>query len=88
MTGSRIDWQGWQFHLRWPRQGTVLNRVGHRTPMGFRSVAYEIAMSEMFVPYHDNDPHWFYRACFDMGEYGFGNGAIAAAGANGAVFIL
>ena len=74
MTGSRIDWQGWQFHLRFdPRQGTVLNRIGHRTPMGFRSVAYEIAMSEMFVPYHDNDPHWFYRAYFDMGEYGFGN---------------
>ena len=72
--GSRIDWLGWQFHLRFdPRQGTILNRVGHQTPDGLRSVAYEIAMSEMFVPYHDNDPNWFYRAYFDMGEYGFGN---------------
>ena len=72
--GSLIDWQGWQFRLRFDaRQGTVLNRVGHQSADGFRPVAYEIAMSEMFVPYHDNDPNWFYRAYFDMGEYGFGN---------------
>ena len=74
--GSQIQWQDWQFRLRFdPRQGTVLNRVGHKTPEGFRSVAYEIAMSEMFVPYHDYDENWFYRAYFDMGEYGFGNTA-------------
>ena len=74
--GSQIVWQGWQFRLRFdPRQGTVLNRVGHKSPEGFRSVAYEIAMSEMFVPYHDYDENWFYRAYFDMGEYGFGNTA-------------
>ena len=74
LRGSRIDWQGWQFRLRFDaRQGTVLNRVGHKTEAGLRSVAYEIAMSEMFVPYHDNDPNWFYRAYFDMGEYGLGN---------------
>lgn len=81
--GGQINWQGWQFHLRFdPRQGTVLNRVGHQTPDGFRSVAYEIAMSEMFVPYHDNDEHWFYRAYFDMGEYGFGNTATPLHGAD------
>ncbi len=74
MRGSRIDWQGWQFRLRFDaRQGTVLNRVGHKTDTGLRGVAYEIAMSEMFVPYHDKDPNWFYRAYFDMGEYGLGN---------------
>ena len=74
MHGSLINWQGWQFRLRFDaRQGTVLNRVGHRSAAGLRPVAYEIAMSEMFVPYHDNDPNWFYRAYFDMGEYGFGN---------------
>ena len=88
--GSAIDWQGWHFHLRFdPRQGTVLNRVGHKTADGFRSVAYEIAMSEMFVPYHDNDPNWFYRAYFDMGEYGFGNMATPLKGADcpaGAVY--
>lgn len=74
LRGSRVDWQGWQFRLRFdPRQGTVLNRIGHRTDNGLRSVAYEIAMSEMYVPYHDNDPNWFYRTYFDMGEFGFGN---------------
>lgn len=74
ISGSRIDWQGWQFRLRFdPRQGTILNRVGLKDDEGFRSVAYEVAMSEMFVPYHDSDPNWFYRAYFDMGEYGFGN---------------
>ena len=83
MEGSAIDWQGWHFHLRFdPRQGTILNRVGHKTDAGFREVAYEIAMSEMFVPYHDNDPNWFYRAYFDMGEFGFGNLATALQGAD------
>jgi primary-amine oxidase len=81
--GGQIDWQGWQFWLRFdPRQGTVLNRVGHRTPDGLRSVAYEIAMSEMFVPYHDNNAHWFYRAYYDMGEFGFGNMATPLKGAD------
>ncbi len=83
LQGSQITWQGWQFHLRFdPRQGTILNRVGHLTPNGFRSVAYEIAMSEMFVPYFDTDPHWFYRAYFDMGEYGLGNMATELKGSD------
>ena len=74
ISGSRIDWQGWQFHLRFdPRQGTILNNIGIDSGTGVRPVAYEIAMSEMFVPYQDPDQHWFYRAYFDMGEYGFGN---------------
>ena len=83
VTGGRVDWQGWQFYLRFdPRQGAVLNRVGHLTPEGFRSVAYEIAMSEMFVPYYDTDAHWFYRAYFDMGEYGLGNMATELKGSD------
>jgi primary-amine oxidase len=54
--------------------------VGIVTDEGVRPVAYEIAMSEMFVPYQDPDTHWFYRAYFDMGEYGFGNMATALKG--------
>ena len=74
VSGSQIDWQGWQFHLRFdPRQGTVLNNIGYMNGETFRPIAYEITMSEMFVPYQDPDTHWFYRAYFDMGEYGFGN---------------
>lgn len=81
--GGRVEWQGWQFNLRFDaRQGTVLNRVGHKNADGFRSVAYEVAMSEMFVPYYDNDPNWFYRAYFDMGEFGFGNLATALKGSD------
>ena len=80
---SKVSWQGWQFRLRFDaRQGTILNRVGHVGPDGFRSVAYEIAMSEMFVPYYDNDPNWYYRAYFDMGEYGFGNLSTALRGSD------
>ena len=74
VSGSQIDWQNWRFHLRFdPRQGTILNNVGVVSGNRFRPIAYEIAMSEMFVPYQDPDTHWFYRAYFDMGEYGFGN---------------
>ncbi len=83
IAGSQVDWQNWQFHLRFdPRQGTILNRVGFIQDETFRSIAYEIAMSEMFVPYQDPDPHWFYRAYFDMGEFGFGNMATELKGSD------
>ena len=83
ITGSQVEWQNWQFHLRFdPRQGTILNRVGYIEDEEFRSIAYEIAMSEMFVPYQDPDPHWFYRAYFDMGEFGFGNMATELKGSD------
>ena len=83
IAGSQVDWQNWQFHLRFdPRQGTILNRVGFIEDETFRSIAYEIAMSEMFVPYQDPDPHWFYRAYFDMGEFGFGNMATELKGSD------
>ena len=83
ITGSEVNWQNWQFHLRFdPRQGTILNRVGYVEDEAFRSIAYEIAMSEMFVPYQDPDPHWFYRAYFDMGEFGFGNMATELKGSD------
>jgi primary-amine oxidase len=39
-------------------------------------------MSEMFVPYYDTDAHWFYRAYFDMGEYGLGNMATELKGSD------
>ena len=40
VSGSQIDWQGWQFHLRFdPRQGTVLNNIGYRLRDDFRPIA-------------------------------------------------
>ncbi|MBF2754464.1 MAG: hypothetical protein ISN29_04290 [Gammaproteobacteria bacterium AqS3] len=71
---ERIAWQGWSFHLRFDaRQGTILNNVEMTQPGADpRRIAYEIAMSEMFVPYQDETLHHFYKAYFDMGELGFG----------------
>ena len=72
--GEQIRWQGWQFHLRFDaRRGAIINHAGIETKKGLRPVAYEIGMSEMFVPYQDEQAHWFYRAYFDMSEYGLGN---------------
>ena len=42
------------------------------TARGPRSIAYQIALSEMFVPYMDADPGWYFRSYMDIGEYGFG----------------
>ena len=38
----------------------------------WRSVLYRASLSEMFVPYDDPGPAWFFRNVFDMGEYGAG----------------
>ena len=41
ITGSQINWQDWQFHLRFdPRQGTILNNVGVISDDGFLSLIH------------------------------------------------
>jgi primary-amine oxidase len=71
--GGEVSWQNWSFHLRFDRRvGSVVSLVAFDDGEGPRSIAYQIALSEMFVPYMDADPGWHFRSYMDIGEYGFG----------------
>jgi primary-amine oxidase len=71
--GSRIQWDIWRFHLRAEkRPGVVLSLVNVRDGERWRSVAYQMHLSEVFVPYMDPDSGWYFRTYMDSGEYGFG----------------
>jgi len=72
--GSRIQWDIWRMHLRIDkRPGVVLSLVDVRDGQRWRSVAYQMHLSEVFVPYMDPDKGWYFRTYMDSGEYGFGN---------------
>ena len=74
MEEGRFVWDMWRFHLRADmRPGTVLSMVEARDGARWRSVAYQMHLSEIFVPYMDPDQSWYWRAYMDSGEYGFGN---------------
>jgi len=71
---GRYVWDIWRFHLRADmRPGTVLSMVEARFGTSWRSVAYQMHLSEVFVPYMDPDQSWYFRTYMDSGEYGFGN---------------
>ena len=71
---GRFVWDMWRFHLRVDmRPGTVLSMVEARDGARWRSVAYRMHLSEVFVPYMDPDQAWSWRTFMDSGEYGFGN---------------
>ena len=70
---GRFVWDMWRFHLRADlRPGTVLSMVEARDGVRWRSVAYQMHLSEIFVPYMDPDQSWYWRTYMDSGEYGFG----------------
>lgn len=67
--GSFMEWQKWRFHLRFDRRvGAIVSLVTYDD----RSVMYQGALSEIFVPYQDPDANWFYRTFMDAGEFGMG----------------
>jgi len=69
LEGQFVEWQKWRFHLRFDRRtGPVVSLVTYAG----RPVMYQGTLSEIFVPYQDADPNWFYRTYMDAGEFGFG----------------
>jgi len=67
--GQFVEWQKWRFHVRFDRRtGPVVSLVTYAG----RPVLYQGSLSEIFVPYQDADPNWFYRTYMDSGEFGFG----------------
>ena len=72
--GSSIAWDIWKMRFSYEdRSGIVLNSVQVRDGDRWRSVLYEISLSEVFVPYSDPDEGWYWRTYMDGGEYGFGD---------------
>jgi primary-amine oxidase len=67
---GEITWQNWKFRFRLdPRVGPVVNLVNYVDEGKLRSVLYEGALSEMYVPYQDPDETWNSHVFLDAGEY-------------------
>jgi primary-amine oxidase len=70
---SIVHWDNWDFHIRVDqRVGPVLSLVTYDDRGTKRNVLYQVAVSEMFVPYMDPAATWSWKAYMDVGEYGFG----------------
>jgi len=68
-----VKWANWSMHLRPDkRAGMIVNLLRFNDTNKWRQVAYQINMSEAFVPYMNADPTWNYRTFMDAGEFGLG----------------
>ncbi len=68
-----VKWAGWSMHLRPDkRAGLIVNLVRFNDGNKARQIAYQLNLSEAFVPYMDPDPTWNYRSFMDVGEFGLG----------------
>jgi primary-amine oxidase len=77
LNDNTVNWQNWQFHYRIdPRVGPILSQVQYNDQGTMRSVLYEGALSEMFVPYMSPKAGWYFRSYMDAGEYGAGKLAV------------
>ncbi|MBV8476635.1 MAG: primary-amine oxidase [Acidobacteria bacterium] len=73
VNGSQVDWDKWHFRVRMdPRLGIVVSTVDFDDGSRRRSIMYEGHLSEIFVPYMDPAPGWYFRSYMDAGEYGAG----------------
>ncbi len=73
MKGRLVRWQNWQFYVALhPREGLVLYDVKYDDHGTLRSVAYRLALSEIYVPYGLGETNWIWRSAFDVGEYNAG----------------
>ncbi len=67
------EWLDWRFHVRPDkRAGMIVSLAKFNDGKAWRDIAYQMNVSEMFVPYMDPDPTWSYRAFMDAGEFGLG----------------
>ncbi len=74
LEGRLVRWHNWQFYVGFhPREGLVLYDVRVAEGGVLRSVAYRLALSEIYVPYGLADPNWTWRSAFDLGEYNAGS---------------
>ncbi len=68
-----VEWGNWRFHVRGDkRAGFIISQVKFDDKKRLRDIAYQINVSEMFVPYMDPDANWNYRSFIDAGEFGLG----------------
>jgi primary-amine oxidase len=68
-----IKWDRWSMHARADkRAGVILSLVRFDDGKKQRDIAYQMNISEMFVPYMSPDPEWSYRSFMDAGEFGLG----------------
>ncbi len=67
---GEVTWQNWHFRFRLDaRVGPVVNSVSYQDGAKRRSVLYEGALAEMYVPYQDPEETWNSHVFLDAGEY-------------------
>lgn len=73
LDSGSVRWDRWSFHLRLDRRsGPVINLVRWDDHGTSRQIAYDMRVSEMFVPYMSAIPTWSFKSYLDAGEYGLG----------------
>ncbi len=69
----QVEWRNWSFHIRADRRvGMIMSLIKFKDGDKKRLIAYQMNISEMFVPYMDPDPTWNFRTFLDAGEFGLG----------------
>jgi primary-amine oxidase len=68
-----VAWNHWSMHVRGDkRAGVIISLARFNDGDRDRLIAYQMNLSEIFVPYMDPNPTWNYRTFLDAGEFGLG----------------